>query len=324
MDQQVKIRGFRIELGEIEGILRQHSRVKEAAVVPRKEANGGKRLVAYFTQRGTEKVTIKEMRRWIADRLPDYMIPNVFVQLEALPLTPGGKLDRRALPEPNDGRPELDQPYVAPRNSMEETLAKVWAEVLGIDRVGIFDSFFELGGHSLLATRVLVRIRERLKIDLTLTNLFELPTVAALAETLAQPDNETQAASPDPDLAHCERLSLSPQQKRIWFLDEFEPRRSSYNLVCGLKTLGQLNPSALEQACRSLARRYPVLRSAFPVENGEPIQCICKPEHITLLQLDFSNIPVEQRESQALTAAQREARRTYITSRPCSAQSSCG
>jgi amino acid adenylation domain-containing protein len=180
-DFRVKIRGFRIEVAEIELALRGLVEIKEAAVVAHEDQRGEKQLVAYFVPQSGQVPTVSELRDSLKDGLPDYMVPSAFVMLDTLPLTPNGKLDRLALPAPDLSRPELDTNFVAPRNAVEEQLAEIWEEVLGLERVGIHDDFFELGGHSLLATRVLSRVRGVFQVELPLRILFEEPTVAGLA-----------------------------------------------------------------------------------------------------------------------------------------------
>ena len=175
VDAQVKVRGFRIEPGEIESILGTHPAVRAAAV-----AADESRLIAWIVAEG-EAPTTTDLRRFLADRLPEHMIPAVFVPLESFPLTPSGKLDRRALPKPEGDRPRLEKEYVPPASEVEEALAAIWAEALGVERVGVLDNFFELGGHSLLATQVVARIRERLQVDLPLIALFQMPTIEQLA-----------------------------------------------------------------------------------------------------------------------------------------------
>jgi acyl-coenzyme A synthetase/AMP-(fatty) acid ligase/acyl carrier protein len=179
-DHQIKIRGFRIELGEIESALRSQDGVRDVVVLAREDTPGDKRLVAYVV--GIVDVT--EVRRRLNEQLPEYMVPSAFVVLEALPVTPNGKVDRRALPAPERGANEAT--YLAPRNAMEEALARIWSEVLKVDRVGVHDNFFELGGHSLLATRVLVRLRKELNVDLAVRDIFECPTIARLANRIAE------------------------------------------------------------------------------------------------------------------------------------------
>jgi acyl carrier protein len=182
LDHQVKIRGFRIELGEVEVALSQHPGVREAVVVAREDVPGQKRLVAYVVGKKGMPGT-SDLRGFLKEKLPEYMVPSAFVALEALPLTPNGKVDRKALPAP-EGRPELEEGYVAPRTPTEEVLSGIWAQVLGLDRVGVHDNFFELGGHSLLATRVVSRARELFQIELPLQTIFEAPTVAGLSHSV--------------------------------------------------------------------------------------------------------------------------------------------
>ncbi|MCP4657727.1 MAG: AMP-binding protein, partial [bacterium] len=181
IDHQVKIRGFRIELGEVEAVLAEHSGVRQVVAVLRDEG-GGKRLVGYVVPAGEAPIA-GELGAFLRRRLPDYMVPQAFVFLEALPLTPNGKVDRRALPAPSGERPELEEAFVGPRNPIEEQLAEIWCQVLGLERVGVHDNFFQVGGHSLLATQVASRVRQDLGVELPLALVFESPTIAGLAET---------------------------------------------------------------------------------------------------------------------------------------------
>jgi acyl-CoA synthetase (AMP-forming)/AMP-acid ligase II/acyl carrier protein len=182
-DHQVKIRGFRIELGEIEAALAEHPTVRENVVVAREEEPGDKRLVAYLVPQPRQSTpTVRELRGHLKQKLPEYMVPTDFVVLDALPQTPNGKVDRRALPMPERSVVTLDSAYVAPRTPAEEALAEIWAEVLRAKQVGAHSDFFELGGHSLLATRIVSRVREVFQVELPLRALFEEPTVAGLAE----------------------------------------------------------------------------------------------------------------------------------------------
>lgn len=185
LDHQVKIRGYRIELGEIETALAQHDEIQEAVVVVREDLEGDKRLVAYLVAKDGVNVVSEGLRGYLKSRLPEYMIPSAFVLLDELPLTPNGKVDRKALPAPNSTRQLEDETYVAPRNAVEEALASIWAQLLGVERVGIFDNFFDLGGHSLLATRLLSSLRKIFRLELTLREVFEATTIAKLAEILA-------------------------------------------------------------------------------------------------------------------------------------------
>lgn len=183
IDQQVKIRGFRIELGEIEAVLSQHPGVRDAVVIAREDQPSKKRLVAYVVP-NENAPSLSELRQFLKENLPDYMVPSAFVVLETLPLNPNGKVDRRALPAPDRSRPELETPFVAPRTSLEEELAEIWAWAMGVEQVGIYDNFFELGGDSLLAAQLIIRLQEAFEIELPARYLFESPTVAQLAQTL--------------------------------------------------------------------------------------------------------------------------------------------
>jgi amino acid adenylation domain-containing protein len=184
LDHQVKIRGFRIELGEIEAALNGHPAVREVVVSAREDVPGRKQLVAYVVLHQEPLPSARELRHFLMSKLPDYMVPAAFVPLERLPLTPNGKVDRRALPTPGQQRPTLEEAFVAPRTPVEEALAGIWADLLGLTQVGIHDNFFELGGHSLLATQVISRLQGAFQVELPLRRLFETPTIAALAQAL--------------------------------------------------------------------------------------------------------------------------------------------
>ncbi|HEX7243162.1 MAG TPA: amino acid adenylation domain-containing protein, partial [Longimicrobiaceae bacterium] len=239
VDEQVKVRGFRIEPGEVEAALERHPAVRDAVVVAREDAPGERRLVAYFAA-GGEPPAAGELRRHLGEHLPDYMVPSVFVALDALPLTPSGKLDRRALPAPEGGSGDA---HVPPRSATERVLADAWAEVLGVERVGVHDNFFELGGHSLLATRVVARVREAFRMELPLRALFEAPTVARLAERVAalRTEGGTAGAAPLVPLPRDGDLPLSFAQQRLWFIDQLEPGSPAYNLPAALRLRGRLD-----------------------------------------------------------------------------------
>jgi acyl carrier protein len=192
IDHQVKVRGFRIELGEIESALEQHPAVRETAVIAREEQRGNKRLVAYVVFNQNAEILTTELRSFLKEKLPDYMVPSAFVVLDSLPLTPSGKVDRRALPAPDSARPGAEDSYVAPRTPLEEVLAVIWCEILGLNQVGIHDNFFELGGHSLLATQVISRLRKVFEVEIPLRTLFESPTVEKLAFALLQRESERE------------------------------------------------------------------------------------------------------------------------------------
>jgi amino acid adenylation domain-containing protein len=196
-DSQVKIRGFRLELGEVESVLGRHPAIREAVVVAHDDGVGDKRLVAYLLTHNGQAPTTTELREYMQQKLPENMVPSVFLLLEEFPLSPNGKVDRRALPSPDATRPELRETFVAPRTQIEEALADIWANVLKLERVGVHDDFFQLGGHSLLATQVISHIREALHVDLSLPLLFDAPTIAALSKIIEKTaeDNAPDAQS---------------------------------------------------------------------------------------------------------------------------------
>jgi acyl-coenzyme A synthetase/AMP-(fatty) acid ligase/acyl carrier protein len=180
-DAQVKVRGFRIELGEVEAALRQHPQVRECVVVAQRAENGETSLVAYVVAEEGAAPTTSELHHHVKEKLPEYMVPRFFITLGALPLTPSGKLDRRALPSPDQSRPALEDAYIAPGTLVEEVLCDLWSQVLKVERVGVRDNFFELGGHSLLATQLVSRMREAFRIEIPLRTIFEKKNIADLS-----------------------------------------------------------------------------------------------------------------------------------------------
>jgi amino acid adenylation domain-containing protein len=185
-DHQVKLRGYRVELGEVEAELSQHPRVKEVVVTVYERGGMGKSLVAYVVAEKGEELRVSELRSYLSERVPEYMVPSSYVSLEQLPLTSNGKVDRGKLPEPEQVRPELEQAYEEPQTPTQRVMAGIWEEVLGIEGVGIKDNFFELGGHSLLATQVISRVKDAFQVEIALRSLFESPTVAGLSEKMVQ------------------------------------------------------------------------------------------------------------------------------------------
>ncbi|MFD3502413.1 amino acid adenylation domain-containing protein, partial [Streptomyces sp. NPDC058678] len=274
-DDQVKLRGFRIELGEIESLLGAHETVAQAAVIVREDRPGDKRLVAYVSATKGDEADPVALRRYIADRLPNHMVPAAIVRLPELPLTPTGKLDRRVLPTPD--YETANESARRPRTGQEEILCHLFADVLGLDRVGIDDSFFDLGGHSLLATRLVSRIRTTLGAELSVRTLFETPSVAGLAEAL------TQAASArTPVVARAERpqrLPLSYAQQRMWFLHQYEPDSALYNIPVALRLTGGLDEEALRTALADVVTRHEALRTVFANDDDGAHQIILTPHH---------------------------------------------
>ncbi|AJO59575.1 non-ribosomal peptide synthetase DhbF [Bacillus subtilis] len=265
-DHQIKIRGFRIELGEIDAVLANHPHIEQASVVVREDQPGDKRLAAYVVADGA--IDTAELRRYMGASLPDYMVPAAFVEMDELPLTPNGKLDRKALPAPDFSTSVSDR---SPRTPQEEILCDLFAEVLGLARVGIDDSFFELGGHSLLAARLMSRIREVMGAELGIAKLFDEPTVAGLAAHL------DLAQSARPALQRAERpekIPLSFAQRRLWFLHCLEGPSPTYNIPVAVRLSGELDQGLLKAALYDLVCRHESLRTIFPESQGTSYQHI--------------------------------------------------
>ncbi|MGW0016271.1 amino acid adenylation domain-containing protein, partial [Streptomyces tendae] len=269
-DGQVKLRGYRIELGEIEAVLAGHEGVTQAAVLLREDQPGDKRLVAYAATAGAS-VPADALRALAADRLPDYMVPSAFVVLDAFPLTPNGKLDRRALPAPDYG-PQAGGGR-APRSPREDILCTLFAEVLGVGSVTIDDDFFALGGHSLLATKLVSRIRSALGAEMAIRQLFETPTVAGLSGAL-DTGNGAARTPVTAVLPRPERLPLSHAQRRLWFLHRFEGPSAAYNSPVALRLSGALDRAALEHALADLTARHETLRTVLAEDAEGPHQVV--------------------------------------------------
>ena len=272
-DHQVKLRGFRIEPGEIEAALVGHPTIAQATVMAREDRPGDKRLVGYVVPAKGQSADPGALRRYLGQTLPEYMVPAAIILLNALPLTPNGKLDRKALPAPD--HTATTTTWRAPRTPQEEILCSLFAESLGVGRVGLEDNFFALGGHSLLAMRLISRIRAALDLELSIRSLFEAPTVAGLVQRL----NEAQAARPAlHPFARPAQIPLSFAQRRLWFLDRLEGPSPTYNIPVALRLSGPLDCAALEAALGDLVERHESLRTVFPETLGAPRQLSWRPQ----------------------------------------------
>ncbi|MDB4948389.1 MAG: tycC3 [Gemmatimonadetes bacterium] len=308
IDDQVKVRGFRIELGEIEAVLRAHPAVREAVVLVRGEGDE-RRLVAWTVADG-EAPSTAEMRAHASAHLPDYMVPAAFVALDALPLTRHGKVDRAALPEPEM---EPTAAFAPPRTPTEEVLAAVWADVLGIDRVGADDAFFALGGHSLLATRVVSRVRDAFGVEMPLRATFEQPTLSALAaeiDRLLRADAGTDALAIVP-VERGADAPLSFAQERMWFVDRMEPGSPVYHMPFGFRLRGNVDVDALRRALDALVARHESLRTSFPRVDGAPVQRIHPPVPADFALHDLTDLSAEPREARADEIARDAAERAF-------------
>ncbi|GAA3079403.1 hypothetical protein GCM10020000_76360 [Streptomyces olivoverticillatus] len=274
-DHQVKVRGFRVEPAEIEAVLAALPEVARAAVVAREDGHGDKHLVGYLVPAGDQTPDTGALRKELAAVLPGFMVPSALVVLDELPLTPNGKLDRAALPAP-----AATGGSRAPRSPREELLAGLFCEVLGLERVGIDDGFFDLGGHSLLATRLISRIRTVLGAEVAVRDLFEAPTVAALARIL---DRAAQDRRPAPRaLPRTGRIPLSSGQSRLWFLNRLGGSDAGYNLPVAMRLTGRLDEQALRAALADVTARHESLRTLFPEQDGTPYQHILAADEMCL------------------------------------------
>ncbi|RYZ34328.1 MAG: amino acid adenylation domain-containing protein, partial [Myxococcaceae bacterium] len=256
-------------------------------------------------------------RSALKEAVPEYMVPSAFVVLPAMPLTANGKVDRKALPEPRDTGVEVSGAYVAPRTPTEEVLAGVWAQVLGVGRVGAQDNFFELGGHSLLATQAISRIRTAFGVELPLRALFEEPTVARMATRIDDAlRGSTSEGRPPLVAGHWEGAApLSFAQQRLWFIDQFEPESASYNIPAAVRLEGTLDVSALERSLHALTRRHETLRTRIRAEEGHPAQLVSPDVELPLTHVDLSALPEAAREEEARRIAGEEARRPFDLAR---------
>ncbi|MGG1760259.1 surfactin non-ribosomal peptide synthetase SrfAA, partial [Bacillus velezensis] len=269
IDHQVKIRGQRIELGEIEHQLQSHDQIQECIVLAVDQGAGDKLLCAYVV--GLREISSRELREHTAKDLPAYMIPSVFIQLDELPLTGNGKIDRRALPMP-DVTAANAVSYTAPRNETEQKLADIWAEVLQMERVGVHDQFFEIGGHSLAGMKLLALIQKTFGVQLTLKDLFTSPTAAGLAQLIE--GAERKAAESITPAAERETYSVSSPQKRMFVLQQLEGAETSYNMPSVLRLKGKLDAEKLKSVMKQLTERHEAFRTTFDIKDGETVQRI--------------------------------------------------
>ncbi|HEY0020544.1 MAG TPA: amino acid adenylation domain-containing protein, partial [Longimicrobium sp.] len=314
LDHQVKIRGFRIELGEVESVLAAHPAVRDAVVLAREDVPGDRRLVAYVVFGEGAEASVGALREQARAVLPEHMVPAAFVVLVEFPRTPNGKLDRAALPVPERGGREAA--HVAPRTPVEEVLAGIWGEVLGVERVGARESFFDLGGHSLVATRVLSRVRRVLGVEVPLRTLFGSPTVEGLAREVERVQRGESAAALLPPVAPAPRdgpLPLSFAQRRLWFLDQLEPGSAFYNIASARRLRGPIDAGVLERALGEVVRRHEALRTVFRVGRVEDATQVIlpAPEPYVLPLLDLSGRAPDARESALARLAAEDAARPF-------------
>jgi amino acid adenylation domain-containing protein len=304
LDQQVKVRGVRVEPGEIEAALAMHPAVARAVVAARDQ-----RLLAWLVPAPGMTPAPAELRRFLADRLPAALVPSVFTVLETLPLTPNGKVDRRALPDPAPLAVSSDDP---PSGPVEEAIAAIWSELLGVESVSRNVSFFELGGHSLLATRAMARLRPLFGIDLPLATLFEEPTVAGLARAVAR--GRSPRRPPAPAWERVPRtgpLAPSFAQERLWVMERLAPGNPVYHLAQALDVRGPLDEAALARSFVAVTTRHEALRTRFTTVHGKVFQVVDPPAPAPIPAVDLRALPAEARVAEADRLAREEARRPF-------------
>ncbi|HYX25277.1 MAG TPA: amino acid adenylation domain-containing protein [Thermoanaerobaculia bacterium] len=318
IDTQVKVRGFRIELGEVEVALERHPTVARSVVMASPD---GQSLLAYVAGPGTAEVAAAEWRAFLRASLPEHMVPSLFVPLPTFPLTPSGKIDRRALVPPSPRQGLAAAPgHVPPRTPAEELLAGIWEGVLGVEGIGAHDGFFDLGGHSLLATQMTSRVREAFAVELPLRTLFESPTLAGFATRIEEARAAGTATAPPP-LVRVPRdrpLPLSFGQQRLWFLAQLEPGSTAYNMPSTVRLEGDLDRQALAAALGEVVRRHEALRTVFRLPTtgvDEPVQEILPPPPVFLPAVDLTTLPPSRRQAEAYQLATRDARQAFDLAR---------
>nr|QEO74481.1 condensation domain-containing protein [uncultured bacterium] len=328
LDHQVKLRGHRIETGEIEAALGRHPGVREAVVVLREDRPGDKRLVAYVVEEDGAALNVGGLRSHLAETLPAYMIPQAFVTLGALPLSPNGKLDRRALPQPDAGRPELGQAYVAPRTPAEEALADVWREVLGVEQVGIYDNYFALGGDSIRSVQLLTLAQER-GLDFTLQQLFKHQTIAGLVGELEAGAAPRGSFAPtahfgliaEEDRARMpesveDAYPLSMLQAGMLFHSQFMGNSDVYHNVTSCHFRGRYDEAAFRAALQQMFEQHPVLRASFDFDGfSEPLQLVHKRVEIPVEFHDLRGLAADEQRRWLEECFEEEKGRKYDLTR---------
>lgn len=309
-DQQIKIRGFRIELAEVETALAAHPALRECVVVAKAERQENTRLVAYFASR-SGPLAASELRTFLSGRLPEHAVPSAFVELDALPLSANGKVNRLALSQRQDSPERQSNTYVPPSTDVERQLVAIFSEVLRLEQIGIDDNFFELGGNSLLAGQAIARVRRQFKIDAPITWLFECPRARELARRLETAVKDETIDTPLKYVSREQPLPLSSAQHRLWFLDQLEPGNHAYNLAHAMEIKGALDVEALHKSVDAMVERHEILRTRFVDIDGTPYQQVDIPTQAHWQLIDLSHLPTEQREVKARQLVETESRKPF-------------
>jgi amino acid adenylation domain-containing protein len=313
LDRQVKIRGFRVDLDGIEGILKTHPLVEDAAVT-QDSSSIQKRLVAYLTPKQGAVLNVAEVKKFVGTKLPEYMMPTTIIVLNSMPLTHGGKVDRRALPNPDDCSPLTGRIIEPPQTPAETLIAALWREVLGIKDVGRYDHFFGLGGHSLLAAQLVSRIRKDLRVEIPLRLIFEAPTLTEFARKV---DEALHGKERDADLAPVlvstprREAPVSQSQARIWYMHQLAPQSAAYNITVPIRFSGVIQKEALIRSMEEMVQRHDSLRTTFRSSRGEPVQIISPSSTVDMTEIDIGNVPEDARVKEAKRISSEEARRPF-------------
>jgi hypothetical protein len=314
-DDQVKLRGYRIELGEIEAVLREHPAIRHVAVVASENVHLEKFLTAYVVG-NISPLQVSALKDYLKRALPEYMVPAAIIELQELPLTQGGKLDRSSLPQPKIEFRNETSICEAPQTQMEEIIAGIWAKTLGLERVGRHDNFFEIGGHSLLATRVISRIRQILNVEIPLRSLFTSECLLDFAGTVEQISKQTVTRAPEiAKVTRDAELPLSYAQERLWFIEQLEPGNTAYNLPMAVRLRGELDVDALGWSLKAIVKRHEVLRTHFAVVEGRPVQVIEEEWGGRLEEVDLRGEGEKEKQEKVEELAREEANRGFDLNR---------
>ncbi|HPI00186.1 MAG TPA: amino acid adenylation domain-containing protein, partial [Chitinophagaceae bacterium] len=296
IDEQVKIRGYRIELGEIEAALQKHPHIQTTVVIAKTNEEGEKELVAYIVSK--QELNATDVRSYLSQHLPAYLIPTHYVQLQQIPLTSNGKLDKKALPDPATWGLRTGAQYIAPRNEIEEKLTVLWQKILAKETIGVHDNFFELGGHSLKLTRLAAQVHKLFEIQIELKELFVHTTIEAQAQYITQTQKKGYTAIP---LAPQQNdYPLSSSQRRLWVLSQFEESNSAYNMLGVYVLEGNLNIEALQYAFNTVVERHESLRTFFVENEQQEIKQIIQPYHETISKIFYQDLRSKADQPQAV------------------------
>ena len=321
IDHQVKIRGFRIELGEIEAVLSLQAGVEECVVDVRTDADGNGRLIAYIIAANAVDETDLQLK--LKEQLPNYMVPTYYVTLDAMPMTPSGKIDRKALPTPEFSAESRTKVYTPATTETEAQLVRIWEDLLNVQPIGIEDNYFDLGGHSLLAMRIVAHVRDEMGVEISVGDIFTALTIAQLAQQIDAHQDDAQLDSFMP-LNELERgtyaveltsgligYPLSPAQLSLWFIDQLEPGKPFYNIPAAYRLTGALDADVLQKSLHTLMQRHESLRTAFASNDGDPVQIVQAEVDLPFTLLDLSAMDPEAAEVEMLAVVEADAKRPF-------------